>query len=270
MKEKIQFLRAKDVPDLELYRSVDVTRSVSRHIHWVFSLSVGEKGVGIHEAKQGKQYITPGSILAVNIGETHSSSVPVGYTYSSRSIRIYPALLSALLLQITGRQHDETIHLHQPVIYDQVLARQISNLHGMLGEAGSRLKKECLLLDILAKLYTRYSCEELEPVGSGDERTPVSRVCEYLQDCFHENVSLEQLAAIAGLSAFHLSHVFTKEIGVPPHTYQLQVRLKKATDLLAAGKPLVEVALATGFCDQSHFQKAFKRKFGITPGQYEW
>jgi len=267
--ENIQFLRAKDVPDLELYRSAAVTRAVSRHIHRVFSLSVGEAGVGIHETKQGRQYITPGSILIVNVDETHSSSVPVGYTYSSNSIRIDPVLLSTLLLQITGRQH-ETVHLLQPVIYNQELAQQIRSLHRMLGEAGSRLDKECLLLDILAKLYGRYAREGLKPAATGNEDTSVSRVCEYLQDCFNENVSLEQLTAVAGLSAFHLSRVFTKVTGVPPHTYQLQVRLKKATDLLAAGKPLVEVALLTGFCDQSHFQKAFKRKFGITPGQYEW
>ncbi|MDF2874928.1 MAG: rhaS 3 [Sporomusa sp.] len=269
MNEKIQFLRAKDVPGLELYRSASVTRAVSRHIHRVFSLSVGEGGVGIHETRQGKQYITPGSILVVNVDETHSSSVPGGYTYSSSSIRIDPILLSTLLLQITGRQH-EAIHLQQPVIYNQELAQQIRILHRLLGEAGSRLEKEWLLLDTLAKLYARYACEGLKPAAHGNESTPVSRVCEYLQDCFNKNISLEQLAVVAGLSAFHLSRVFTKEIGVPPHTYQLQIRLKKATDLLAAGKPLVEVALATGFCDQSHFQKAFKRKFGITPGQYQW
>ncbi|WP_169716934.1 helix-turn-helix domain-containing protein [Sporomusa acidovorans] len=46
--------------------------------------------------------------------------------------------------------------------------------------------------------------------------------------------------------------------------------LKKATNLLASGKSLVESALATGFSDQSHFQKAFKKKFGISPGQYKW
>lgn len=246
-----------------------MARAVSRHIHRVFSLSVAEAGVGIHETRQGKQYLTPGCILVVNVDETHSSSVPAGYTYSSRSLRIDPVLLSTLLQQITGRRQ-ETIQLQQPVIYHQALASQIRSLHSSLGEAGSRLEKEGLLLDTLAKLYACYAREGLKSAAPGKEDTSVSRVCEYLQDCFQENVSLAQLAAIAGLSPFHLARVFTKETGVPPHTYQLQVRLKKATDLLAAGKPLVEVALATGFCDQSHFQKAFKRKFGLTPGKYEW
>ncbi|SMD13071.1 AraC family transcriptional regulator [Sporomusa malonica] len=269
MKEKIQFFRIKDIPDLELYRTSSVARSVPRHIHCVFSLSVGEAGVGLHETKLGKYYITPGSIVVVNADTTHSSSVPSGYTYSSRSIRIDTVLLGSLMQEISGQKHD-ILALKQPVIYNQMLAQQILGLHTLLAGSASRLEKECLLLDTLAKLYTHYSCEGIKPVTMGDERTPVSRVCEYLQDCFNENVSLDQLASIAGLSAFHLAHVFTKEIGVPPHTYQLQVRLKKATDLLAYGKPLVEAALETGFCDQSHFQKAFKKKFGISPGQYKW
>ncbi|HEY3425822.1 MAG TPA: AraC family transcriptional regulator [Negativicutes bacterium] len=269
MNEKIRFLRVKDLPNIELYQAVDVSRLVSRHIHWVFSVSVGETGAGVHETKQGKHYVTPGSIVVVNAGETHSGGVPDGYTYSSRSIRIDPILLNALMYEITGRQYD-TLHLQQPIIYNQALAQQIISVHRVLSEPSSRLEKECLLLDIFAQLCVRYSGEGIKSTVIGNERSPVSRVCEYLQDCFNDNVSLEQLATIARLSTFHLSRVFTKETGVPPHTYQLQIRLKKATDLLAAGKPLADIALETGFCDQSHFQKAFKKKFGITPGQYEW
>jgi AraC-like DNA-binding protein len=234
----------------------------------VFSLSVGEAGIGIHETKLEKYCITPGSIVVVNADTTHSSSVPSGSTYSSRSIRIDTVLLGSLIQEISGQRHDR-LALKQPVIYNQTLAQQILGLHNLLADSTSRLEKESLLLDTLAKLYTHYSCEGIKPVVIGDESTPVSRVCEYLQDCFNENVSLGQLASIAGLSAFHLAHVFTKEIGVPPHTYQLQVRLKKATDLIAYGKPLAEAALETGFCDQSHFQKAFKKKFGISPGKYK-
>lgn len=51
--------------------------------------------------------------------------------------------------------------------------------------------------------------------------------------------------------------------------YQVQLRLNKALELLRSGKPVNEVALETGFFDQSHFTRAFKKKFGTTPGQYE-
>lgn len=269
MAEVIKFSRVKDLPELETYQVVDTARSVSRHIHWVFSLSVCQSGVGIHETKQGKHVVMPGNIFVINCDETHSTCVPIGCTYSSCSIRIDPLFLSTLITQISGQQL-KSLHFEEPAVSNWALSQQILSLHKALEDHTSILEKQCLLLDTLAKLYACYSSERVKLPIMGDERTPISRVCEYLQDCFNENVSLSQLTAIAGISEFHLSRVFTKAIGVPPHTYQLQVRLKKATDLIASGKTLVEAALATGFCDQSHFQKAFKKKFGITPGQYKW
>lgn len=268
MAEKIKFSRVKELPELETYQVVDVAQSASRHIHWVFSLSVCQSGVCVHETKRGKYVVMPGSIFVINAGEKHSKCVPNDCTYSSCSIRIDPKFLNTLITQIGGQELD-SFHFQQPAIYNRAMSQQIVSLYRTLKENTSKLEKQCLLLDIIAKLYACYSCERVKPPVMGDERTPLSRVCEYLQDCFSENVSLSQLASIAGLSEFHLSRVFTKEIGVPPHTYQLQVRLKKATDLIATGKTLVEAALETGFCDQSHFHKAFKKKFGITPGQYK-
>lgn len=268
MNGKIQFLRVKDLPALELYQAANVNRPVPRHIHCVFSLSVCEAGVGIHETKKGKYYITPGSVVLVNEGAAHSSRVPVGYTYSSRSIRIDPEMISNLVTQISGRLLAR-LNFSHPVIYNKVLSQQVLNLHKMLENSETRLEKECLLVETLTEIYERYAEQGVKLAAIGNEHTPVSRVCEYLQDWFNENVSLDRLASVAGLSAFHLTRVFTNEIGVLPHTYQLQVRLKKATDLIAAGKPLVEAALETGFCDQSHFQRVFKKRFGISPGSYK-
>ena len=265
----VRFLRVKDVPNLEIYRATEVAAFAPRHVHGVFSLSVVEAGVRIHETKQAKCYTTPGSIVIVNLGEMHSNSTPNGYKCSTKSIRIDPQLLSRLFTQIIGRHHD-TVQLRLPVIYDPDLSRRILNLCKVLSNSASKIEKECFVLDIFTKLCERHSREGITSIPMGDERAPVARVCEYLQDCSNENVSLDKLAAIAGLSPFHLSRVFTKETGVPPHAYQLQIRLKIATDLLALGRPLAQVASETGFCDQSHFQRAFKKKFGITPGQYEW
>ena len=264
-KEKIRFLRVRDLPNLELYQGVEVTRPVARHIHWVFSLGVAEAGVRCHETRQGKYWVAPGDIVVVNYGEAHSGGVPVGHSYSSRSLRLAPALIEELTAKIGGRQ----LHLRQPVFTDPELARLILATHQAMAAPETTLAKECLLLDVFTKLWARHAEPGLTPAPLGDEQAAVARVCDYLQECAGENVSLDKLAEVGGLSCFHLARVFAKVTGVPPHTYQLQARLRKATDLLAAGRPLVEVALETGFCDQSHFQRAFKKKFGITPGQYE-
>jgi transcriptional regulator GlxA family with amidase domain len=264
--KKVRFFRVADVPDVELYHTNGVSRSVPRHVHSVFSASVTLSGYRIHETRQAKHIVQTGDILVVNIDEMHSS-LPGDVESSTLAIRLLPRFMTQMTREITGRQ-DESLPFRQPVIQDGELARQMLAMQAALADGCSRLAKEERILDVFYQLYSRHSAEPAFARRLGQEKMPIARACEYLRDCTEENVSLERLAAVAGLSPFHFSRVFAKEVGVSPHIYQLQIRLQKATELLAAGCSLAEVAVATGFCDQSHLQKLFKKKYGITPGQY--
>ena len=73
---------------------------------------------------------------------------------------------------------------------------------------------------------------------------------------------------MAGLSPFHLARLFAGAYGLPPHKYLEGLRVDRARALLAAGRPLAEVALAAGFASQSHLNRSFKRILGITPRAY--
>src|SRR5262249_23734263 len=96
----------------------------------------------------------------------------------------------------------------------------------------------------------------------------VARTRDALHERFAEEVPLEELATIAGMSKCHLVHLFHKEMGLPPHAYQIQLRVARARVLVAAGVPPAEVATMTGFADQSHLTRLFKRVVGMPPGQY--
>jgi len=61
---------------------------------------------------------------------------------------------------------------------------------------------------------------------------------------------------------------FTRELGLPPHAYLVQVRLRKAAQLIRQGISLIEVAFETGFVDQSHLNRHFIKTYGVTPGTY--
>jgi AraC-like DNA-binding protein len=99
-------------------------------------------------------------------------------------------------------------------------------------------------------------------------RPEVEQVREHLHDCYTENVRLTELAQLAGLSPFQLCQAFRQEFGMPPHYYQTQHRIDRARKLLLEGRPVAEVALETGFYDQSHFTCRFKRFVGVTPARY--
>jgi transcriptional regulator GlxA family with amidase domain len=89
-----------------------------------------------------------------------------------------------------------------------------------------------------------------------------------IHDRWDENVSLDELARQARLSRFSLIRAFRRHVGMPPHAYQLRVRIHRCRSLLVAGLPLAQIASLGGFADQSHFTKTFKKVLGVTPGRY--
>lgn len=82
-------------------------------------------------------------------------------------------------------------------------------------------------------------------------------------------VPLDELAAVAGLSRYHLTRRFAAEIGLPPHLFHLHVRIGAARRRLAAGEDAAATAHHTGFADQAHLSRWFTRLVGLAPGRYQ-
>ncbi len=82
------------------------------------------------------------------------------------------------------------------------------------------------------------------------------------------NISLDELAAVAGLSKYQLVRRFKTALGVPPHSYQIAQRVALARRLLERGWRSAEVASLAGFVDQSHLNRHFRPRLGMTPRQY--
>jgi AraC-like DNA-binding protein len=83
-----------------------------------------------------------------------------------------------------------------------------------------------------------------------------------------QDLTLDELAAAAGLSRYYFLRAFRRAVGVTPHAYLTGRRIAAAKAFLAGTVPLSEVAVACGFYDQSHFTRSFKGCTGVTPGQY--
>jgi AraC-like DNA-binding protein/PAS domain-containing protein len=97
------------------------------------------------------------------------------------------------------------------------------------------------------------------------------RVREYVDAHLEENIGLEALAAAAGLSMFHFARAFKQSEGVTPHSYLIQRRVERAQELLTATDcSLSDIALATGFSDQSHLARHFRERVGIPPSSFRW
>lgn len=89
-----------------------------------------------------------------------------------------------------------------------------------------------------------------------------------LRDDHASAITLRGLAELAGVHPIHLARVFRHVHGTSMRAYLRRQRVLAASRAIAAGQPLADAAVATGFCDQSHLTRAFKRVTGMTPGQY--
>ena len=110
-----------------------------------------------------------------------------------------------------------------------------------------------------------------EPSRGGLSPAVTRRVCDYIEGHLDEKMRLDGLAAMSGLSTDHFARAFHRSVGMPPHTYLLRRRLEHVEHMLRETRaPLSEIALATGFSDQSHLARHFRRWAGMSPRQVRW
>ena len=156
-----------------------------------------------------------------------------------------------------------------PVPRDPGLAHRFVALHRLLAEPGSRLERQSALAawwDDAASWSTRASARAgtAHLVGAA----PLRRALGLLADDPAADVSLAELAAVAGLSQYLLVKAFRERYGMPPHAFQIAQRVNRARRLLEAGVPAGEAAVMAGFFDQSHLHRHFRRRMGLTPREY--
>ncbi len=94
-------------------------------------------------------------------------------------------------------------------------------------------------------------------------------VHRYIESHFKENVSLDDLAEVAHLNKYHLTHLFTRDYGISPIKFLLSLRIKESCYLLrTTDHPLSQIARITGFSSPSYFSQSFRKAEGISPTDY--
>jgi len=139
------------------------------------------------------------------------------------------------------------------------------------GCPAGRLFAESLCLALAAHVAQRHGDgTAAAPVFPGGlSRRQLERVRGHIEACLDGDLSLGDLAAVAGLSPRHFAVAFRKSVGITPHQYVLRRRVDQAKFLLTARRAsIAEVATTVGFASQSHFTEVFRRLVGITPTRY--
>jgi AraC-like DNA-binding protein len=156
----------------------------------------------------------------------------------------------------------------EPVIHDPLAAKKLANLFLSIEANDDSLQIESMFVSVMSAFITEYSTRKtpVEPIQS--EHSGVRRTRDYLCENYANEITLENLSQISGLSSFHLLRSFRKAYGLPPFAFLMNLRIENARQLLRKGWDISDVAQETGFYDQSHLNRNFVRITGITPGKY--
>jgi len=154
-----------------------------------------------------------------------------------------------------------------PLVRDGRLAQRFVELHRTLESPSWALERDTLLADWLQEVSD--GPRDVDGRRHAARRdSALRRACELLQEELAGNVTLDDLERVAGVSRHRLSRLFRAAYGMPPHRFQLAHRIRVARRMLERGVAIAEVAQATGFFDQSHLHRHFRRTLGMTPARY--
>lgn len=249
---------------IEAYRFEGIVQPFPNHFHEYYVIGFIEDGQRVLSCRNQECTIAKGDIILFNPGDSHTCVQSDDGTLDYRGINITKEVMLDLTEEVTGKR--ELPGFSQNVIDDKEVACYLCPLHEQMMNGSCEFGKEENLLFLISLLIQRYS----QPFKScvPECREEVEKACDFMEQHFANRIYLDQICRHAGLSKSTLLRAFTKFKGVTPYNYLESIRIGKAKKFLEQGMPLIEVAMRTGFSDQSHFTNSFNRFIGLAPGLY--
>ena len=270
--EQGQISRWPDLPGVELLKADFKHHSYVPHWHDAFMVALVAAGCERVQLAGTQHHVVPGDVVLLNPSEIHDGEAfdaNIGWDF--RVFYLAAEVLEEAAEDLGGAGNRKDI-FEESIITDPAMWRSLLNLHATLSRSESLLERSSSLFTGLTRLMSRSSSNGRE-LKAMIAPLSLERTREYLQASWAKAVSLDELAEVAGLSRFHLLREFRKRYGLPPHAYQLQLRILRAKEMLFLGMPPGDVALKVGFYDQAHFTHALKRYVGVSPRrifEYAW
>ena len=267
--EATAFWRSSLLSGVNFFKAGFAAHVYSRHTHDEYAIAFTERGTATFTCRGAARLALPGSFSLINPDEPHSGRSATGRGYTHRTMYVEPSALARLVDHDSAGLRSTHLPLFgSPIVDDPGLAAEYLRLHRALEtESLGALEAESCMLAFLTVLVGRHADGRMSAADS--HHTPLVRsIQQYLEAHLHEDPSLSDLSELTGVGRFALLRQFRREVGLPPHAYLTQVRLREARRQLRAGSSPALVAAEVGFVDQSHLIKRFRSAFGITPGQY--
>lgn len=222
------------------------------------------------------QKFLPGSLI---LRPEESASYELRWKILSREpvqtlhLQLSQELIVRTLEEVEGRASTRLALVERSGFHDPLLAQIGFALWRELEQQApaGKLYAQTAARMLIVHLLRHYSSSgiPLKEPSQGLTRLQMRRVMDFVQAHLGQDLSLETLAQQTGFSPYHFARLFRQTTGESPHQFVLRQRIARAQRLLAErDMPVAQVALESGFADQSHFTQVFKRQLGLTPSVY--
>ncbi len=271
--DQAQIWAVEHLDQLQMLRATIVRYAFKRHTHDYYVIGLVEQGVQRFCLERNTLYTPPAGLIVIHPGEPHTGEAATDGGFHYRAL--YPSV--EMMTDIASEVLDRPVgmpYFGHSVIHDQALFDAFHHLHAACERAAyeraplSILEQETRYRWTLAQLILRHAIRTSEPRRLHRASGDVRRVKDYLETCYADPIRLDDLAGLVYRSKYHLLRLFRDQVGVPPHVYLENVRIRHAQRLLRQRASIAEVALLTGFSSQSHLTTTFKHVIGVTPKQY--
>ncbi len=249
---------------IERLRARFTRYAYDRHAHETYSIGLTDFGSQTFTCRGIDHATRPGAVVLFNPTELHDGRATVESGFAYRMLYVDTAIVRGFL---AGETRNPEPLFDRPLTLDDATPDLFAAAFESAGPGMPQLDRDESMLRLLLHLAGRYGGAALPPsIGRADRA--ITSVRDRLRDAPEDDVSLQDLADLAGLSRFHLTRVFQKRFGLAPSAYLRLLRLERAKRLLASGDTPADVAASLGFADQAHLTRRFRAAYGMTPGRY--
>lgn len=230
------------------------------HRHDTYAIGVTLHGVQSFRYRGATNHSLPGQIIVLHPDELHDGGAGTEDGLRYRILYLEPSLI----LDCLGGA--ALPFVRDAVVIDHAFC---ATLLSALGPLDQELD-ELFVTDFISQLtqsLARHAGQPAKPILKTAWRA-ASLARDYLEENAEQSVRSEELEAITGLDRYALSRHFRAAFATSPHRFLVMRRLQRARRMIEANEPLAQIAIAAGFSDQSHFNRHFKKAFGVTPGRW--
>lgn len=234
------------------------------HRHDTYAIGLTLAGVQTFRYRGEERASLPGQIIVIHPDELHDGGAGTERGLRYRMIYIPPEMI-ADALQTAG--HFAVLpFVASPVFSDPDFQRDLIEALDDIDTEMGAFKRDSLLADLAGGLCRR--ADNGKSDATAVNRPALRQCSEYLRECCGKPVQMKHLEGIAHMDRFTLSRQFRTAFGTSPHRYLIMRRLDRVKSALALGGSLAEAAAESGFADQSHMTRHFKRAYGMTPSHW--